>query len=148
MTSDITSVMMVVAATLVGLACCERDQNDHLRFSWFSVIWGFLLIQAVGLWAGHALGTRTVQLSAGRDPEYETIDVRAVSDEERWRCAVQLSNDSIRYVVLGLLIAWLIAYALKRRKETYSCDRLGKLRSGVGVLALLVFVLLMRSLDK
>jgi hypothetical protein len=140
-------VLFIVVCLLglaTGLASVELDEGERIRFGYRSIVWTFLMAMAVGLSAGESIGKRTTQISGGRDPEYETVEVRRVSDAQRWQRAETVSGQSFLPLAIGLAVsaAW-VAFD-RARHGAWTRKRLYQLRTGAVVGLVVGFFVVLR----
>lgn len=98
-----------------------------MRPSWSAALWLWIAVQAVGFTAGMSLGMKTIQVSSGREPEYETVVAHAVSDAARWAVAGSVAFAATHALLAGALLA-LVGIAASNRSGPLSTEGADNLR--------------------
>ena len=108
----------VLFGVLLSLSLVKANEEGKLEFSWWSLALAFIFAGHMGMTAGGDLGRVTVRVAGSRDPEFESVEVRQVSDAKRWNRAESAYSSSGLCLVLGV---WL-SYAVIILKNRSSID--------------------------
>lgn len=137
-------IVLCPLGLLIGLANVQLDDKEKISFGYWSILWTFIMAMAVGLYAGECLGNRTIQTGGGRDPEYETVEVRKVADGERWQRAEAVSNRAFLPLALGLggSAGWI--RLLRARQQNWTRRRIQQFRSNAVLILTVVLILPLR----
>lgn len=137
----------MIIAFGVGLTLVfAHVQDEKLKFGYLSLLFLFLVTSFVGSTAAERAGKVTVQISGGRDPEYETETVRDVSASTRFHLQEKYDNAAFALFPLSAALGALILVALNRGGPTND-KRLLEIRGAGVTVMILVWLVLSRALE-
>ena len=121
-------------------------KEDKLKFGYLSLLFLFISTPFIGNMAGYSAGMRTVQISGGRDPEYETEKVREVPVVTRYRLEQKYGDASFGLFAISAALTALLLLLLNRIRGSDD-KRVYELRAAGVMLMMFTWLFLSRALE-